>query len=93
VTKADIVDRIAQATGITKAETAVVVDKFMGTVIDAIGRGERIEIRGFGTFKVMKRAPRTGRNPKTGEVVKIPQRDMPVFKPSKELRARVHANK
>lgn len=91
MTKADIVDCIAQATGITKAETAVVVDKLIGTVIDAISRGERIEIRGFGTFKVMKRAPRTGRNPKTGAVVKIPQRDMPVFKPSRELRARVHA--
>ena len=86
VTKADIVNQIADATGLTKTDTAVVVDGMLASLIDAMQRGEHIEIRGFGTFKIVHRAPRTGRNPKTGEVVKIPSRAMPVFKPSRELR-------
>ena len=86
VTKADIVNQIADATGLTKTDTAVVVDGMFASLIDAMHRGENIEIRGFGTFKIVHRAPRTGRNPKTGEVVKIPSRAMPVFKPSRELR-------
>ena len=86
VTKADIVNQIAEATGLTKTDTAVVVEGLLSSVIAAMQRGEHIEIRGFGTFKVVNRAPRTGRNPKTGDVVKIPSRPVPVFKPSRELR-------
>ncbi len=92
MTKADIVRRIAQATGLTKTDTAAVVDGFIDSVIDALERGEHIEIRGFGTFKAVSRAPRTGRNPRTGSEVKISRRRAPVFKPSKELRARVEEN-
>lgn len=86
VTKADIVNQIADATGLTKTDTSVVVEGFLTSLIAAMEQGEHIEIRGFGTFKVVHRAPRTGRNPKTGEVVKIPSRAMPMFKPSRELR-------
>lgn len=86
MTKADIVNQIADATGLTKTDTSVVVEGFLTSLIAAMEQGEHIEIRGFGTFKVVHRAPRTGRNPKTGEVVKIPSRAMPVFKPSRELR-------
>lgn len=89
MTKADIVRRIAQATGLTKTDTATVVDGFIESVIVAMEEGEHIEIRGFGTFKLVTRAPRTGRNPRTGDEVKITSRRAPVFKPSKELRARV----
>ena len=92
MTKADIVRRIAQATGLTKTDTAAVVDGFIASVIDALEKGEHIEIRGFGTFKAVSRAPRTGRNPRTGSEVKIGRRRAPVFKPSKELRARVETN-
>ncbi len=92
MTKADIVRRIAQATGLTKTDTAAVVDGFIDSVIDDLERGEHIEIRGFGTFKAVSRAPRTGRNPRTGSEVKISRRRAPVFKPSKELRARVEEN-
>ena len=92
MTKADIVRRIAQATGLTKTDTAAVVDGFIDSVIDALERGEHIEIRGFDTFKAVSRAPRTGRNPRTGSEVKISRRRAPVFKPSKELRARVEEN-
>ena len=89
MTKADIVAQIAEATGLTKTDTAVVVEGFLTSVISAMQRGEHIEIRGFGTFKVVTRASRTGRNPKTGEVVRIPQRPVPIFKPSRELRGSV----
>ena len=87
VTKADIVNQIAEATGLTKTDTAAVVEGLLASVISAMEQGEHIEIRGFGTFKVVRRAPRTGRNPKTGDVVKIPSRPVPVFKPSRELRS------
>ena len=89
VTKADIVNQIAEATGLTKTDTSAVVEGMLASLITAMQEGEHIEIRGFGTFKVVNRAPRTGRNPKTGEVVKIPSRPMPVFKPSRELRRSV----
>ena len=89
MTKADIVQMIAQSTGLTKTDTSVVVDGFIEAVIEALQEGEHIEIRGFGTFKSVSRAPRTGRNPRTGSEVKISRRRAPVFKPSKDLRARV----
>jgi nucleoid DNA-binding protein len=89
LTKADIVRQIAHATGLTKTDTAAVVDGFIESVVDALQSGEHIEIRGFGTFKAISRAPRTGRNPRTGSEVKISRRRAPVFKPSKELRGRV----
>ena len=89
MTKADIVDQIAEATGLTKTDTAAVVEGFLTSVVSALQKGDHIEIRGFGTFKVVTRASRTGRNPKTGEVVRIPERPVPVFKPSRELRSGV----
>lgn len=91
MTKADIVNQIAEATGLTKTDTATVVEGFLDSVAAALQKGEHIEIRGFGTFKVVTRASRTGRNPKTGDVVKIPERPVPVFKPSRELRSGVEA--
>ncbi len=92
MTKADIVDRIAQATGLTKVETEVVVDGFLKTVIEAMTEGVHIEIRGFGTFKVKKRQARIARNPRTGEPVPLDEHYVPVFKVSKELRDRVDKN-
>ncbi len=92
LTKADIVRQIAQGTGLTKTDTGAVVDGFIEAVVKALQQGEHIEIRGFGTFKSVSRAPRTGRNPRTGAEVKISRRKAPVFKPSKELRARVGAD-
>ena len=92
MTEADIENQIAEATGLTKTDTAAVVEGFLASVTSAMQQGEHIEIRGFGTFKVVTRASRTGRNPKTGDVVKIPQRPVPVFKPSRELRANVESN-
>ncbi|PSQ79743.1 MAG: hypothetical protein BRD46_05810 [Bacteroidetes bacterium QS_8_68_15] len=86
VTKADIVDRISEGTGLTKIETEAVVEGFMTTVADALKEGERIELRGFGSFKVVRRAPRTARNPHTGEEVPVEARWAPVFDVSDLLR-------
>ena len=89
MTKADIVDRIAKGTGLTKIETKAVVEGFMTTVKDAMEEGKRIELRGFGVFEVDHRAPRTGRNPQTNEPVPIDERFEPVFRPSDQFREAV----
>lgn len=92
MTKADIVNRIASATGMTKVETDAVVDGFLKTVGAALAEGERIELRDFGVFAVKKRRPRAARNPRTGEPVDLEERFVPTFKVSRKLRARVDAN-
>ncbi|MFB6247774.1 MAG: HU family DNA-binding protein [Salinibacter sp.] len=89
MTKADIVDRIAEGTGLTKIETKAVVEGFMTTVKQAMEEGRRIELRNFGVFEVEHRAPRTGRNPQTNEPVPIEARYEPVFRPSDKFEASV----
>ncbi len=91
MTKADLVEQVSEAIGpgITKKDCALVVDGFLNAVKHSLARGEGIEIRGFGTFKVRKRKARMARNPRTGEPVEVPARLVPVFKPSKILRSRV----
>lgn len=91
MTKADLVEQVAEAIGpgVTKRDCALVVDGFINAVKHALAGGQSIEIRGFGTFKVRERKERMARNPRTGEPVRVPARSTPVFKPSKYLRARV----
>lgn len=91
MTKADLVDQVTEAIGpgVTKKDSALVVDAFLNAVKKALGEGEHIEIRGFGTFKVRKRKSRMARNPRTGEPVEVPARMVPVFKPSKHFRNKV----
>ena len=86
MTKADIVTRIATATGITKLETEILVDGFFKTMTDALANGDHIEIRGFGTFRTKKPLPRMARNPRTGEAVPLGEHYVPTFKASRELR-------
>ena len=91
MTKADLVREVAQAIGsrASKKDCGRVVDAFLAAVVETLARGEGIELRGFGTFKVRRRKARTARNPKTGEPVEVPAYDVPVFKPAKDLRAQV----
>ena len=91
MTKADLVEQVVDVVGprVTKKDCGLVVDAFLAAVKDALERGEGIEIRGFGTFKVRHRKARTARNPKTGEPVEVPARAAPVFQPSIFLRDRV----
>jgi integration host factor subunit beta len=86
MTKADLVEQIAEATGLTKKDTAVVVDGFLEAVKQALAQEKNIEIRGFGSFKIKKRKARKARNPRTGDPVQVPSRHVPTFKPSKELK-------
>jgi nucleoid DNA-binding protein len=86
VTKADIVDRIADGTGLTKLETEAVVDGFVITVMAALEAGDSVELRGFGSFRVRERAARMARNPQTDEPVEVPRQFVPAFKPSREFR-------
>jgi nucleoid DNA-binding protein len=93
MTKADLVEQVADAIGpgITKKDCALVVDGLLNAIKNALAEQENIEIRGFGTFKVRKRKARMARNPRTGEAVEVPARLVPIFKPSKDLRAQVAA--
>ena len=86
MTKADIVDIVAEATGLTKVETEAVIDGFLSTIKNSLQEGERVEFRGFGSFSVKKRMPKKARNPGTGEVIYLPERYVPVFKASKLLK-------
>ncbi len=91
MTKAELVEQVADAVGpsVTTRECGLMVDAFLDALKDALVRGDGTELRGFGTFKVRHRKARTGRNPRTGETVEVPARDVPVFKPSRHLRSRV----
>jgi len=86
MTKADIVEQIAARTGLTKTDTGLVVEGVLEALKEALITGETVEIRGFGTFKIKKRAARRARNPRTGEPVDIPEKFVPTFKPSRELK-------
>ena len=90
VTKADIVDKIATQTGLTKFETKAVVDGFLLSIIESLADGKRIELRGFGVFSVKSRKPRMARNPRTGEPVPLEERFIPTFKVSSEFQDKVH---
>ena len=83
--KADIVDRVAEAADIPKVRAERAVERIMAAVKSALGRGERIELRGFGVFEVRPRKRGIGRNPRTGEEVEIPPGKTTRFKPGKDL--------
>ncbi|MCC6549802.1 MAG: integration host factor subunit beta [Ignavibacteriaceae bacterium] len=84
--KADLIEIVAQGTGLTKIETEVVIEGFFKSVIAALKSGEGIEIRGFGSFKVKKKNARNARNPITGAQVQIQEHFVPVFKFSKDFK-------
>lgn len=86
MTKAELVDEVALAAGLTKKDSEVIVDEVFKNIIQALNRGEKIELRGFGSFRVRQRDARRGRNPKTGAPVDIPSKRVPFFKPGKELK-------
>lgn len=86
MTKADIVDKVAAGTGLTKLETEAIIEGFFKTVIEALKDGKGIEIRGFGSYRVKKKNSRQARNPKTGEQVYVPDHYVPTFKFSKDFK-------
>ncbi len=86
MTKADLVEEVAHATDLTRKDSEVIVDTLFESVIKALRAGDKLEVRGFGSFRVRERNARVGRNPKTGEKVEVPAKRVPYFKPSKELK-------
>jgi integration host factor beta subunit len=90
MTKRDLIEQIASRfSQFAHKDVEVMVNSVLDTVVDAMTRGERIEIRGFGSFVVKKRRAREGRNPKTGAVVSVAPKCVPFFKVGKELRLKV----
>ena len=86
MTKADLVEEVAGVTELTRKDAEVIVDTLFESVIKALRTGDKLEVRGFGSFRVRQRNARVGRNPKTGEKVEVPAKRVPYFKPSKELK-------
>jgi integration host factor subunit beta len=86
VTKAELIEELSTAAGITRKHSEVIVEAVFSSIVTALQQGEKIELRGFGTFKLRKRESRTGRNPKTGAGVVVPAKKVPSFKPGKALR-------
>jgi len=86
MTKADLVQQVEQATALSRKEAEAVVETIFDSIIGALQTDDKIEIRGFGSFRTRQRRGRTGRNPKTGAKVEVPPKKIPFFKPSKELK-------
>ncbi len=86
MTKADLVEEVAKVTELTRKDSEVIVDTLFESVIKALRTGDKLEVRGFGSFRVRQRNARVGRNPKTGDKVEVPAKRVPYFKPSKELK-------
>ncbi len=86
MTKADLIDEVSRLAELTRKDSEVIVETIFDSVVRSLRVGDKIEIRGFGSFRTRQRKPRVGRNPKTGERVEVPAKKIPFFKPSKELK-------
>lgn len=91
--KAELVEAIATKAGITKTQANEALDGFTETVIKTLKKGDKVTLVGFGTFSVSERSARNGRNPQTGEVIKIKARKVPRFKPGKEFSTKIGGKK
>ena len=91
MTKSDLIEKISEKVqNFTKRDVEIIVDKIFDSIKDGLVSGDKIEIRGFGSFKVKGHGARKGRNPKTGEAIDIPAKKTPFFKVGKELKERVN---
>jgi integration host factor subunit beta len=86
MTKAELVDEVGREASLTRKHSEVIVEAVFSSIVEALQRGDKIELRGFGSFRLRTRRPRQGRNPKTGTKVEVPGKSVPYFKPGKELR-------
>ena len=86
MTKADLIDEVSRLAELTRRDSEVIVETIFESVVRSLRAGDKIEIRGFGSFRTRQRKPRVGRNPKTGDRVEVPAKKIPYFKPSKELK-------
>jgi len=86
MTKADLIDEVSRVVELTRKDSEVIVEAIFGSIVRSLHSGDKIEIRGFGSFRTRQRNPRIGRNPKTGDRVEVSAKKIPFFQPSKELK-------
>ena len=86
MTKAELIEEVSRVVEMTRKDSEVIVEAIFDSVVKSLRGGDKIEIRGFGSFRTRQRQPRVGRNPKTGARVDVPAKRIPYFKPSKELK-------
>src|ERR1700736_6364559 len=86
LTKADLIEEVLRVTEVPRKESETIVETIFESIIQSLQKGDKIEIRGFGSFRTRQRRGRVGRNPKTGAKVEVPPKKIPFFKPSKELK-------
>ena len=91
MTKAELVNRVSKRTDLNKRDAEVMVQTVLDSIIESLQGGDKVELRGFGSFRLRDRAPRIGRNPKTGEKVSVPSKRVPYFKPGKDLKALINS--
>lgn len=91
MTKADLIEEVSRAAEMSRKDSELIVESVFESIIRSLRTGEKIEIRGFGSFRTRERKSRVGRNPKTGARVEVPAKKIPYFKPSKELKDVVNA--
>ena len=90
MTKSELIDRVAERVQLPKYQTEMVVTLVLQCMMDALRAGDKVELRGFGSFRLRRRHPRVGRNPKTGDTVQIPAKQVPWFTAGKALRVLVN---
>lgn len=90
MTKAELVEIIANETGVSKKDTGIIVNMILENISRALESSDKVELRGFGSFKVKSRRSRTARNPRSGDSVMVPAKLVPYFKASNELKARLN---
>jgi integration host factor subunit beta len=92
MTKADLIEEVSRLAEVTRKDSEVIVETIFESIVHSLRAGDKIEIRGFGSFRTRQRQPRVGRNPKTGARVEVPAKKIPYFKPSKELKDIVNSS-
>ena len=90
MTKADLIAQVAHKTQMTQQQTAEIVDLLLASIVEALQAGDKVELRGFGSFRCRARRPRQERNPKTGDRVEVPAQVVPFFTAGKQIRARLN---
>ncbi len=93
MTKADLIDGVSRAVEMTQQDSKIIVETIFESIVKALQASEKIEIRGFGSFRTRQRQPRIGRNPRTGARVEVPAKTVAYFKPSKELKGMINSGK
>ncbi len=92
MTKAELVEEVARVSELTKKHSEIIVNTVFDSIVTALQKDEKIELRGFGSFRIRQRRSRQGRNPKTGDKVDVPAKRIPYFKPGKELKELINTS-